>query len=893
MRPFFCRVGSKRKYDKALISLFPAHHKYVEAFLGGGAVFWRKSPSEAEVINDLDSKLVADYRRILSAPTDLSAYPLPKTEAAQNAFLGTSHTGAAEGVVESLLRRCNGFGGRYLEKGDKVAKVYRDGGVTTHESKLKNIGDYKNRLKSATLTSETYESVFRKHDAPDTFFFLDPPYEMSKGIDYAKGSETFDFEAFASALRKLKGKFLVTINDSRFIRKVMKGFNIYAYTVVGHHSEVSGIGAKDRKELLVSNYALPKQWKSRMTKGVLKGGKFHCEEDEELVGGVRTEEARGLADDVEAGRLHAEVEASLEGKPGRCAIFALAALTAYLNVGVGIRPVVRRVMARVNAAAAAADAASAAAGRTAAAAAAARADAIARVSGMSDPEIIGALMTLPGVFENNEVRVQPPLNVIWAAAAAGAAPLPPLDPNLVGSAWKTVIEEGDAAILCGLDATGSPHTTLLLPVLRSDTEKLEIPVWAGFTYSAYWFDCQQDSAIAIDTPGDGEEAGFPWYATEVIILISRPPERLPKWSRKSDASQLRRAARVRAENARLAAEAAAAAAGPGPGGADGTGQGRPMCGGAKYTNYLEEAQGELPKLYLERAQKEAELEARLRLPQPFRGDTELLELKIQTIDYYIAKYDAAILTIRQNPARAIADWGDENWSSKFEYWLRNPRKFWGSGHRERVLKTLGLPLNGYSLDELAKAADVPKSILQEVYNRGIGAYKTNPTSVRMKGSFEKGVDAPMSQKLSKEQWAQARVYSFLDGNAKHDQDLRGEGRGKSFEDQLGKVGYAPMTYIADVRKKAKAAGYDPKMVGFANDGVHKLEVHTPDGRTVKFGRVGYGDFLIWTHMEKRGEAPKGVADTKRKVFRVSHSAIRGKWRSDRFSPNNLALAILW
>ena len=80
MRPFFCRVGSKRKYDKALISLFPAHRTYVEPFLGGGAVFFRKEPSEVEVINDLDGKLVADYRLILSAPTDISAYPILRTE---------------------------------------------------------------------------------------------------------------------------------------------------------------------------------------------------------------------------------------------------------------------------------------------------------------------------------------------------------------------------------------------------------------------------------------------------------------------------------------------------------------------------------------------------------------------------------------------------------------------------------------------------------------------------------------------------------------------------------------------------------------------------------------------------------------------------------------------
>jgi hypothetical protein len=59
-----------------------------------------------------------------------------------------------------------------------------------------------------------------------------------------------------------------------------------------------------------------------------------------------------------------------------------------------------------------------------------------------------------------------------------------------------------------------------------------------------------------------------------------------------------------------------------------------------------------------------------------------------------------------------------------------------------------------------------------VYNRGIGAYKTQPASVRMKGTFKKNVDAPMSQKLSKEQWAYARVYSYLNGSKLHDMDLR-------------------------------------------------------------------------------------------------------------------------
>lgn len=93
-------------------------------------------------------------------------------------------------------------------------------------------------------------------------------------------------------------------------------------------------------------------------------------------------------------------------------------------------------------------------------------------------------------------------------------------------------------------------------------------------------------------------------------------------------------------------------------------------------------------------------------------------------------------------------------------------------HRERFLNKHHLPDTSYSLDQLSKISKISKSVLQEVYNRGIGAYKTQPSSVRMKGTFKKFVNAPMSMKLSKEQWAMARVYSFLDGNKTHDNDLR-------------------------------------------------------------------------------------------------------------------------
>lgn len=87
-------------------------------------------------------------------------------------------------------------------------------------------------------------------------------------------------------------------------------------------------------------------------------------------------------------------------------------------------------------------------------------------------------------------------------------------------------------------------------------------------------------------------------------------------------------------------------------------------------------------------------------------------------------------------------------------------------HRIRYLRKMGLdPKESYSLKELAKVSGVPVSILQEVYDRGEGAWGSSIGSVRLKKDFSKNPDTskyPRKARLTKEQWAFARVYSWLD-----------------------------------------------------------------------------------------------------------------------------------
>jgi len=100
-------------------------------------------------------------------------------------------------------------------------------------------------------------------------------------------------------------------------------------------------------------------------------------------------------------------------------------------------------------------------------------------------------------------------------------------------------------------------------------------------------------------------------------------------------------------------------------------------------------------------------------------------------------------------------------------------------------------------------------------------------------------------------------------------------------------------FLKEAKRKAKAHGYNEKKLVLANDGIHKLAIPNEKGKLIYFGRKGYGDHIIYEYLEKRGEVREGLAETKKRTFHRSHSKIRGNWASNDYSPNNLALRILW
>jgi len=103
--------------------------------------------------------------------------------------------------------------------------------------------------------------------------------------------------------------------------------------------------------------------------------------------------------------------------------------------------------------------------------------------------------------------------------------------------------------------------------------------------------------------------------------------------------------------------------------------------------------------------------------------------------------------------------------------------------------------------------------------------------------------------------------------------------GNKFFNQLEKLKIDHKQYLKIAKDRAKQKGYDPKLLFFSTDGIHKLEYDN-----IPFGRVGYKDYIIYTLTD-----PK-KAEQARNRFHKSHSKIND---SGRFSPNQLALNINW
>jgi len=243
-----CRVGNKKKIKNNIIKSFPIDFDlYIEPFVGTGIIFLNAQlENKKSILNDLDKDIITAHKSIKSGITlDEKTFTFSKDPKVQETFYKKTHSNNNDKFISSIIQSCGTFGSTGF------SKIYRPITTANFRSKIKSAKEQKEYYKNTRLFNLDYKTIIKNFDAKKSFFYLDPPYEKS---DKLYKDDKVDLQEMANILKKIKGKFMLSINDSYNIRKIFKDFKIKKINVKGGSNDNSALGASIRKELIIKNY---------------------------------------------------------------------------------------------------------------------------------------------------------------------------------------------------------------------------------------------------------------------------------------------------------------------------------------------------------------------------------------------------------------------------------------------------------------------------------------------------------------------------------------------------------------------------------------------------------------------------------------------------------------
>ena len=255
--------GGKSRAVKIIANLIPDFDEFREPFLGGGSVFVylkQRYPNKIFWVNDLYSEL---YQFWIMTQKNINPlikkiyewrkqYPIGK-ELFQ--FLNkniTQFNDLEKAAAFFIINRVT-FSGTTLSGG------YSQGAFTGRftESSIKRLNDLAKVINGSTITNYDYEELLKK-DGKNVFIFLDPPYySATKSALYGKNGnlhKSFDHKRFAENMKHCKHKWLITYDDSEYIRDLFSFANIIPWNLTYGMRNITESSDQIGNELFISNY---------------------------------------------------------------------------------------------------------------------------------------------------------------------------------------------------------------------------------------------------------------------------------------------------------------------------------------------------------------------------------------------------------------------------------------------------------------------------------------------------------------------------------------------------------------------------------------------------------------------------------------------------------------
>lgn len=224
-RPVLRYHGGKWRLAPWILEFFPAHSTYVEPFGGAASILLRKPRSAAEVYNDLDDRIVNLFR-VLRNPEESAALAraIELTPYARVEHVDSYEPSLdpVEDARRTVVRSMMGHGSRGATSahrtGFRNAKRRRFLPASDWASYQEALPAIAARFRGVVVEHRDAAAILVTYDAPDTLFYVDPPYpaatrtteNLGSGRAYRHELSDDGHRRLADILRSVQGMVVLS-----------------------------------------------------------------------------------------------------------------------------------------------------------------------------------------------------------------------------------------------------------------------------------------------------------------------------------------------------------------------------------------------------------------------------------------------------------------------------------------------------------------------------------------------------------------------------------------------------------------------------------------------------------------------------------------------------------
>lgn len=255
MKAFFSYFGGKSRLVPTILPLIPPHDVYGEVFAGAAWVLFGKPESKVEAINDINRDLVTLYRVVQNHLEEFVRY-FKWVLVSRDEF---SRLKSVDPNTLTDIQRAARFWyllrlGYASQIGNSHFSISSSKGPNLNLLRIEeSLSEAHLRLSRVWVENRDFEAFIKKFDGEKTFFYIDPPYHHCETA-YGKGIFSYDdFDRLAKTLADVKGKFMVSINDTPEMRAA---FGLFRQHPVKTTYSTKAARTEAVPELLITNYPI-------------------------------------------------------------------------------------------------------------------------------------------------------------------------------------------------------------------------------------------------------------------------------------------------------------------------------------------------------------------------------------------------------------------------------------------------------------------------------------------------------------------------------------------------------------------------------------------------------------------------------------------------------------